>query len=1076
MDYGIFIPPDASAGELRFSIELAQLAGFCSMGLAVSPVIRRRAEAAPDMKYLCASTGETGVEIISTPPGTDAARAWLDAYERCRFRSPRGVKAPDGYVSAADNRLIPPPEPCDGGLELLFRAGWALADNDNDGLPDELKLRFYFPNGMDAFVCEAACCLAMRFGCELTRAAYPIVADRDEGDLIVFTGRNVPPELRFERDGGRRRITVDGAGEELAAFMREFALKFSSPLGTYDLADAARHIASAVGGDGPDGEAAYISANNPSSAVVSAAADLERFRERFPHCDMHAANEPVLDFSREYVPEGETDRAKAALARALELVCPGDSVTMTGALWQSAGVRRELEEEFSARVREKGAVCSSCIICAYKQGQSWLEESFAPRAGSVGAAKVRVRFDASSASGLIYNEDGLELKAEPEKPPRLLRELYPADELAAAAMGIEREGVTFEGVDGLAHSYEAEALDTEGNVLLADAYCVRSHARRAIDALPGAGNAAAPTGFVRVEINGEPALDERIETDAEMLWEIFQGEILPMLIERTRSGRAPFWRRAEIDAALGGVERELDARCDHISSGETLEDSLNQTAKMCLMLVGRAEGRDLSCPGLVLPLITTRDGAPRFALRLYGLYASETSCPKRQVRAACTRVSHERGRLGLHFDLDAPVTCAGEARTLVELTGEGFAELSELLSPYGRLTLRCAGNEYTCDIPETNAPEPLDIRDIDLMPGRLIGYEDCERIVSQLKRVPELSVWRAAVTVQGRDVWAIELAWPENGGYVSRTKRLALMPTLYINGRHHANEVSATNAALGFLRELLTNPEYRGAYRKVNVIVVPMENADGAALHYELQKMHPNWQHQCCYTNSLGGDLMPAYFDPEPLTTEALAFTRIAEKYLPDAFIDLHGVPHHEIEGVFAAPGGYHGLWLPRALLCAFYYHVDDARFASNRELSEAWKSWVNDAMRNCEGFAETNDELEARFMKYSWGGVDELYENERSGPMLNYWIPSPYNASHPYPSISRPWTFSVMFTAEAADETAHGQWLAACAAAHLKHTLAGLKFMANARCVMRERISSDGDGASVQLARTRPILPPEVK
>lgn len=86
-----------------------------------------------------------------------------------------------------------------------------------------------------------------------------------------------------------------------------------------------------------------------------------------------------------------------------------------------------------------------------------------------------------------------------------------------------------------------------------------------------------------------------------------------------------------------------------------------------------------------------------------------------------------------------------------------------------------------------------------------------------------------------------------------------------------------------------------------------MENADGAALHYELQKAHPNRQHQCCYTNSLGGDLMPAYFDPAPLTTEALAFTRIAERYLPDAFIDLHGVPHHEVECVFDAPGRLSG-------------------------------------------------------------------------------------------------------------------------------------------------------------------------
>ena len=162
------------------------------------------------------------------------------------------------------------------------------------------------------------------------------------------------------------------------------------------------------------------------------------------------------------------------------------------------------------------------------------------------------------------------------------------------------------------------------------------------------------------------------------------------------------------------------------------------------------------------------------------------------------------------------------------------------------------------------------------------------------------------------------------------------------------------------------------------------------------------------------------------------------------------------------------------ALLCAFYYHVDDERFASNRALSEAWKRCVDGAMQDMEGFAETNGELEARFMKYSWEGIDELYASERSGAMLDYWIPSPYNARHPYPSVSRPWTFGVMFTAEAADETAHGPWLARCAEAHLRHTLAGLRFMAGARCVMRGSVSRGEGTVSAGLVRIRPILPPE--
>ena len=332
--------------------------------------------------------------------------------------------------------------------------------------------------------------------------------------------------------------------------------------------------------------------------------------------------------------------------------------------------------------------------------------------------------------------------------------------------------------------------------------------------------------------------------------------------------------------------------------------------------------------------------------------------------------------------------------------------------PYGKLSLRCAGGEYSCEIPEAATPEPLDIHDIDLMPDQLIGYDDCERIVSQLRHVQGLNVWRAASTVQGRNVWAVEPAWPRDG-YVSRTKRLSLLPTLYINGRHHANEVSATNAAFALLQELLTNPRYREIYKDVNIVVVPMENADGAALHYELQKVHPNWQHQCCYTNSLGGDLMPAYFDPEPLTTEALAFTHIAEKYLPDAFIDLHGVPHHEIEGVFDArvatadfgcKGAALRVLLPRRrrafrlkpcvcpkreALCKWRHAVSARFWRSQRRVGAAVYEILLE--RNRRAVRERALRRDAQLLD-----------------TLSLRRPAPISEHKP------PWTFSVMFTAEA--------------------------------------------------------------
>ncbi|WP_260680531.1 M14 family zinc carboxypeptidase [Enterococcus avium] len=65
-------------------------------------------------------------------------------------------------------------------------------------------------------------------------------------------------------------------------------------------------------------------------------------------------------------------------------------------------------------------------------------------------------------------------------------------------------------------------------------------------------------------------------------------------------------------------------------------------------------------------------------------------------------------------------------------------------------------------------------------------------------------------------------------------------PSEIINARHHANEVSGTNGAFLLLKELLTDPKYQDVAEHLNLVIVPLENVDGAAIHYELQKRHLN--------------------------------------------------------------------------------------------------------------------------------------------------------------------------------------------------------------------------------------------
>ena len=62
------------------------------------------------------------------------------------------------------------------------------------------------------------------------------------------------------------------------------------------------------------------------------------------------------------------------------------------------------------------------------------------------------------------------------------------------------------------------------------------------------------------------------------------------------------------------------------------------------------------------------------------------------------------------------------------------------------------------------------------------------------------------------------------------------------------------------LKKLLTEDVYKELPDKLNLILIPMENVDGAAIHYELQKEHPTWKFHVARFNSLGKEFYRHYF------------------------------------------------------------------------------------------------------------------------------------------------------------------------------------------------------------------------
>ena len=105
------------------------------------------------------------------------------------------------------------------------------------------------------------------------------------------------------------------------------------------------------------------------------------------------------------------------------------------------------------------------------------------------------------------------------------------------------------------------------------------------------------------------------------------------------------------------------------------------------------------------------------------------------------------------------------------------------------------------------------------------------------------------------EVTSFELALPTSSELTSRAKATTYKPTIFITARQHANEMSSTGAALRLAELLATDPGYRSILEKVNVIVQPIENADGAQTSFELQQLTPNHMLHAGRYTSLGIDV-----------------------------------------------------------------------------------------------------------------------------------------------------------------------------------------------------------------------------
>ncbi|MFE8701858.1 M14 family zinc carboxypeptidase [Cytobacillus sp. FJAT-54145] len=134
-------------------------------------------------------------------------------------------------------------------------------------------------------------------------------------------------------------------------------------------------------------------------------------------------------------------------------------------------------------------------------------------------------------------------------------------------------------------------------------------------------------------------------------------------------------------------------------------------------------------------------------------------------------------------------------------------------------------------------------------------------------------------TVKGRDIYMAKyISNPEN-------------PTILFLTQQHGNEQLATEGALEFIKHLGTN-KTKGVLDKVNVLVIPMLNADGAMgdVNFSLDDYHADGGRHLTRYNADGFDINREHDkDTKDMVAEARALhENVLAKYDIDYMIDLH--------------------------------------------------------------------------------------------------------------------------------------------------------------------------------------------
>jgi hypothetical protein len=614
---------------------------------------------------------------------------------------------------------------------------------------------------------------------------------------------------------------------------------------------------------------------------------------------------------------------------------------------------------------------------------------------------------------------------------------------------------------------------------------------------------------------------------------------------KPRPEDAPFFGELTVDLTLSEPEYRLPVDQEQISSMEALHEEIYFNTLHFFDVMGRfTRGSGLAYPGRVIPIVHPKaDGkAGRAKISVTGFDASRPSIRveyverggrRGEVRLDIPKIATERPqtlaatvrvdrdgieRLDLRLKVD---TEKDERDALVKRTAEErvdrtmmsaeqatamFANLSKLraaglyrdsLAYHDLGALRVAiaweheskpGTEVVATLEPNGTPAPFpDIKKYapaDVQWDTPIPPPEAYGILAKMSAFKEATVYKVGQSYLGKDVWAMDLMPPIEASHWSQAKQTTMKPTIVYSARQHANEVSSTSHVLRMAELLLTDPAYREKLKKVNVVVHPITNADGAQLAYDLQKINPTHMLHAGYLGSLGVDVTNAQWDADPLYPESGIRPKIWRTWLPDVFLNPHGYPSHEWVQLFSEYAAWvrtrsvetRDYWTMRGWWMPGFGWLDDARYPRHKDEQMKLLNMITEYVKAVPGTVALNERAYDRYKRYSFDFDQKNFKLDFTNGVLIYKSIKGARANPQSPDfMTRQPNVTIWDgVTEAPDETARGDWMKLVANAGLQWDKAILEYLVTGRHEIERKVEPFWNGVSLTMNRPRPPKAPK--